>query len=202
MKKMSVVLGTITLSAALVACGNSEVEVMESEDNGNVNIEENNHPANSGNEMEENDAENTSDENSENNEPEEVEIEETVTIGDTISFDGLEITLNDAYLSEGNEFEEPRNDSFLLLDMTIANTNEESADISTFMQMSVQDDEGFTHDPEIYLDAQGSLDGEIGPGRDNRGEVAFDVNESNTYDFIFQNPFTSGQAIWTIEEVE
>ncbi|GAK12317.1 hypothetical protein [Geomicrobium sp. JCM 19039] len=54
----------------------------------------------------------------------------------------------------------------------------------------------------IQINTTGSLDGEIGPGRDNRGEVPFDVNASDEYEFIFENPFTSGQAIWTITDLE
>ncbi|WP_059103077.1 DUF4352 domain-containing protein [Shouchella shacheensis] len=128
-------------------------------------------------------------------------VEDTISTGDTMNFDGLEITLNDAYTSEGSEWETPENGHYVILDLTIANTTEESANISTLMQMSLQDGEGYTHDVALYTEAKGSLDGEIGSGRDMRGEVAFDVDDSEAYEFIFENPFTSGQAIWTIEEL-
>ncbi|QQK74677.1 DUF4352 domain-containing protein [Salicibibacter cibarius] len=122
---------------------------------------------------------------------------EEITIGDTMNFDGFDITLNDAYTSEGGEFESPDNDHYVILDLT----NDESADISTMLQMSLQDDEGYTHDVTIFTEAEGSLDGEIGPDRDNRGEVPFDVNESGEYELVFENPFTSGQAIWTTADI-
>ncbi|QKS71697.1 DUF4352 domain-containing protein [Paenalkalicoccus suaedae] len=201
MKKLSLGLGAITLATVLVACGESNVSQVETENE--VNAAENVNETATNGEVNEEPSNEEEPANEPANEPEEEEVvEETVTVGDTMNFDGLEITLNDAYTSQGGDFEEPSNDHFLVLDMTIANTTDEAANVSTFLQMSVQDDESFTHDPTIMLEAAGSLDGEIGPGRDNRGEVAFDVNASETYEFIFENPFTSGQAIWTIEGVE
>ncbi|NJP37940.1 DUF4352 domain-containing protein [Alkalicoccus luteus] len=201
-----------TLGAALLltACGESDIETNsgnESSNNAEANAAEENEEVD--NEPEENNsAENDADEdnnenNAENEANEEVEEEgqeeESISIGDTITFDGLAITLNDAYTSDGNDFETPNNDHYVILDMTIENTTDEEANISTMLQMSLQDDESYTHDVTIYTDTTGTLDGEIGAGRDVRGEVAFDVNDSDTYEFIFENPFTSGQAIWEIE---
>ena len=200
------------VGSVLVACGESDVSQVDGEeaDNNDNNedneevVEDNNEEANE-DESEQNEGNNEDNNDGNNNGTEESgDIEETISVGDTMNFDGLEITLNEAFTSSGNEFEEPENDHFVLLDMTIENTTEEEAHVSTLMQMSLQDDESYTHDVAIFTDAEGSLDGELGPGRDMRGQVAFDVNESETYEFIFEHPFTSGQAIWEIpaDEVE
>ncbi|WP_147802637.1 DUF4190 domain-containing protein [Alkalicoccus halolimnae] len=151
------------------------------------------------NENEDSVSNNSEDNANEVNNEAEADQEEAVSVGDTINFDGLEITLNKAYTSSGNDFEEPGNDHFAILDLTIVNKTDEPANVSTILQMSLQDGDGYTHDATIYTESQGSLDGEIGEGRENRGEVVFDVNESDTYEFIFEHPFTSGQAIWKVE---
>lgn len=187
MKKLSLLFGASILAGSiLVGCGESTVEPVEAEEE--VAAAE---------DVEAVEEENTEDVEEETVEEEEV-VEESISVGSTVNFDGLHITLNDVYTSEGNDFETPENDHYLVLDLTIENTTDESAHISTLMQMSIQDDEGYTHDVAFFTDVKGSLDGEIGPGRNNRGEVPFDVNASDTYEFIFENPWTSGQAIWEV----
>lgn len=121
------------------------------------------------------------------------------TIGDTIQFDGLHITLNSVHTSDGSDWETPDNDHYLVVDLTIENTTDEEANISTMLQMSVQDDELYTHNIALYTETEGSLDGELGAGRSTRGQVAFDVPNSDNYEFIFEHPFTNGQAIWEFD---
>ncbi|WP_078597148.1 DUF4352 domain-containing protein [Evansella clarkii] len=201
MKKILSVLSLSTI-LMLAACGESEVTPVEgstnnNSDNDNTEVNESN---NNGNEENDNVADNEDNDANDNEGSEEGgDQEESVSIGDTINFDGLEITINDAYSTDGGEFDEAEYDHFVVLDLTIENTTEEAANVSTLLQMSLQDEEGYTHDPAFMMDLKGTLDGEIGPGRDNRGEVGFDVNESGVYEFIFEHPFTTGQAIWEIE---
>ncbi|GAK03937.1 hypothetical protein JCM19037_2298 [Geomicrobium sp. JCM 19037] len=181
MKKWFLAMGLGATMVVIAACDVSDVEQVETE-------------------QEEAEASEESAVEEGGGEEEEV-VEESISIGDTMNFDGLQITLNDAYTSAGSDWETPENDHYVILDLTIENTTDEAANISTMMQMSLQDGEGYTHNSTIYTETTGSLDGEIGPGRDNRGEVPFDVNASDEYEFIFENPFTSGQAIWTITDL-
>lgn len=117
-------------------------------------------------------------------------------VGDTVQFDNLHITLNGVRTSAGNDFMKPENGKFLIVDLTIENKGSESAAISTLLQMSLEDAEAFSHQVALFPDVKGSVDGELGAGRKVRGEVAFDVPNSSAYEFIFEDPFTSGQAIW------
>lgn len=184
MKKFLSLVGLLVLAFTLVACGESSIEKVDKETptaGNNDAVVENNGAVD--------DAE---------AQPEEEVLEESLTIGDTVNYDGLHITLNDVITSSGSEWEKPSYDHYLILDLTIENTTEEAANISTILQMSLQDEEGYTHSIAFFTETKGSLDGEIGPGRSNRGQVAFDVNQSSVYEFIFENPFTSGQAIWEI----
>lgn len=124
---------------------------------------------------------------------------EIFVVGDTVKFDDLHITLHGVTEVEGAEFFTPSNDKYLLVDLIIENVGAESEHISTLMQMELMDADSYSYDIALYPDAKGSLDGEVAPGRKMRGEVAFDVPDSDYYEFIFSNPFTSGQAIWRIE---
>lgn len=186
MRKFTFILSLLLL-LSLSACGESDVEPNNKDNNG----------GNVTNDGAEDDIENDADGNASENTGE--DIEEKMSIGDSVNFDGLKITLNNAYTSSGSDFEKPSNDHYVVLDLTIENTTDKSANISTLMQMALQDEEGYTHDITIFTGTQGSLDGEIGAGRSNRGEIAFDVNDSAVYEFIFDHPFTTGQAIWEIE---
>ena len=114
-------------------------------------------------------------------------------------FDDLLITLNSVTSSKGDEFEKPEHDQYLLLDLTIENTGKESETVSTLLQMVLYDADNYSYDIALYTGTQGSVDGEIGAGRKVRGEVAFDVPNSASYEFVFEDPFTSGQAIWSFD---
>ncbi|WP_185970909.1 DUF4352 domain-containing protein [Alkalicoccobacillus porphyridii] len=175
---------TLAAVTVLTACGEASIEPVENNEAEGAEVDE---PTDN-EEVEE--------------EVEEDVVEESLTLGDKVNFDGLEITLNEAYTSAGSDWETPENDQYVILDLTIENTTEEAANISTLLQMSLKDEDSYTHDIALFTDVKGSLDGEVGPGRDMRGEVAFDVDQSGVYEFIFEDPFASGQAIWTIEGIE
>ncbi|PZN00859.1 MAG: hypothetical protein DIU76_11980 [Bacillota bacterium] len=120
-------------------------------------------------------------------------------VGDTVQFDNLHITVHGARTSKGSEFEKPQQGKFLIVDVTVENKGNEPATVSQLMQTKLQDDQGRSYTPIIFSGAKGQLDGEVGPGRKLRGEVVFDVPNAAHYEFIFENPFTTGQAIWKIE---
>lgn len=124
---------------------------------------------------------------------------EVFAIGDTIKFDDLKLTLNGVRTSEGGDFIKPKEDVFLIVDLTIENTGDKPEAISTIMQMSLYDADSYSYSISIGADTKGSLDGEVAPGRKMRGEVAFDVPASDYYEFVFEDPFTTGQAIWKFE---
>lgn len=118
-------------------------------------------------------------------------------VGDTVKFDDLNITLTGARVVEDDLFD-PEYDKFVAVELEIENTSDESAAISTMLNMGLMTADGYTMDMAL-VDGKGSLDGELGPGRKMKGEIVFDVEESDYYEFIFEDPFTTGQAIWKIE---
>ena len=176
----------------LVGCG--EESTIEPVENDTTNDEET--PTD--------EAEAPEEEATEEDETDEAEEEvKELGIGDTVNFDGLHITVNDAYITQGtDEFTEATNDYYVVVDATIENTTDESTAVSSLMQISLFDADGYSQDIAIMLDTKGQLDGEIGAGRKLAGEVAFDVNDSEYFEFVFENPFKSGQAIWKLNKDE
>lgn len=146
------------------------------------------------------DVQNQAPEETDQNVQEQVPQETKVSsIGDTIKLNELNITLHGVRTSQGNEFFKPEYAKFLIVDLTIENASNEAQTISTLLQMSLQDSEAYQYNVSLFTEVKGSLDGELGIGRKVRGEVAFDVPESNYYEFIFEDPFLGGQAIWKFE---
>lgn len=84
--------------------------------------------------------------------------------------------------------------------ISLAACGNEAVNISSLMQMDLLDADGYAQDLTLFVDTRGSLDGEVGAGRTMAGELAFDVDESDYYEFIFEDPFMTGQAIWLFEE--
>lgn len=178
-KLKNVALLTMTVGL-LVACGDSEISKVDKKE---VNTST----------------------NTENTKQEETLVEEENTIeiysiGDTVSIDGVEVTVNGARVVT-NDFLTPSNDKFIAIDVTIENKTNESYNMSSMLQLSLYDESSYTQDI-TFVDTKGSLDGEIGATRKMAGEVAYDVTESTYYEFIFQDPFKSGQAIWKINASE
>lgn len=176
MKKFFHVIAVGVLSAGvLAACGESEIEPTEEA---------------TGSEQEQK-AEEGQDDSQE-------EKTKELGIGDSVTFDGLELTLNSVAADQGNDFETPQEDKYLIVDMTVKNTTEESKTVSSIMNLSLKDTEGYKYDMALYSGIKSQLDGEVAPGDTLRGQIAFDVPESETYELLFDDPFTSGQAVWTI----
>jgi len=125
--------------------------------------------------------------------------QETLKIGDAVKFDGLKVKVLGVREFKGDQFFKPENDKFVLVQVEVVNTTNEPQTVSSMLQTRLMDAEGQSQDAALTGDEKGQLDGEIGPGRKLKGEVAFDVMKSDYYEFIFEDPFTTGQAIWKID---
>lgn len=195
LKRILSLLLFLLLSMNLTACDEAEIEKVDKEEN-NIIAEENH--MNSSTDSEEN---NEVNEENEANEEE----DENLIVGDTVNFDGLEITLNEVRNEPGGEFDEPNEDLFIVANLTIENTTDEEQAISSIMNIELKDEEGYSYNTTFLTEGtKGQLDGSIEPGGKMRGEIPFDVSESDTYELHFSDPFKSGKAIWhfTFEELE
>ena len=131
------------------------------------------------------------------------ESNENLVIGDTVDYDGLEITLNEVRIEAGGEFDEPAEDQFIVANLTVKNNTDEAQTISSIMNVELKDEEGYSYNTTFLMEGtKGQLDGEIEPGGTLRGEIPFDAAESATYELHFSDPFKTGKAIWTISSEE
>lgn len=138
------------------------------------------------------------------NEIEKVEISEgDLFVGDTVDFDGLEITLNEVRIEQGGEYDTKINDQFVVANLTITNTTDEDKEISSKLSIELKDEDGYLYSPTYLSEGiRGNLQGSLIPGETLRGEVPFDVPNSEKYELQFSYFSKLGKAIWTIPSSE
>src|SRR5690606_2937244 len=125
--------------------------------------------------------------------------EQKLKVGESVNFDGLTITLNEARIEKGGEFDEPEKDKFIVVNLTAENTTDEEQVVSSVMNIELKDTDGYSYNTTFLTEGiQGQFDGSIEPGGKLRGEIPFDVPESDEYQLHFGNPFKKGKAIWII----
>lgn len=177
MKKLYLILLMGLISIFLVACGDAEVSPTENEE-ADVDVEE----TGSAEESEESE-----------------EVEEELSVGDSIDFDGMTITLNSARIEAGGDFDEPAEDQFLVANLTIENGTDEEQPVSSIMNIELKDADGYAYSTTFLTEGtKGQLDGSIQAGDKMRGEIPFDVSESDVYHLNYSDPFKSGKAVWVI----
>lgn len=129
--------------------------------------------------------------------------EQTLKVGETVNFDGLKITLNEARIEPGGEFDSPQNEQFVVVNLTAENTTEEEQAVSSIMNVELKDSEGYSYNTTILTEGiKGQFDGSVVAGGKLRGEIPFDVPASETYELHFSDPFKSGKAIWVVPSSE
>ena len=125
------------------------------------------------------------------------------SVGDSVEFDGMKITLNEARIEEGGEFDEPTEEQFVVANLTIENGTDEEQTVSSVMNIELKDDEGYTYNTTILTEGtKGQLDGTLPPGESMKGDIPFDVSKSDKYELHFSDPFKSGKAIWVIDNLQ
>jgi hypothetical protein len=135
-------------------------------------------------------------------EPTETKQQQTFKIGERVEMGELVITVNSVNDSQGSEFIKPAaGHVYKITDCTIENLSDESQGISSLMMFKMADSEGYNYNTTITDSSKPSLDGELGPGRKMRGEVAFEVPiDATGLELIFEpNILGFGQAIFKLD---
>ena len=121
-------------------------------------------------------------------------------VGDTIEVEkGLFLTVNGIRADSGG-FWAP-NGIYLIIDCTYENKSKDEKHLSTLLNLTVKDADGYKYDPAILADTKGSLDGALAAGDKVRGEVAFDVPDDTTVEYFCFDPFlvfSQSQSRWRI----
>lgn len=123
------------------------------------------------------------------------------SVGDTISMGDFELTLNSAKLADQDVFGNIPDELSLVVNATITNISDEVQNVSSMLMFSLYDEELYEREISFMVDTKGSLDGELGPGRSMRGEIAYNIDEGQSqWEFIFEPVvFQHGQAIFIID---
>lgn len=126
------------------------------------------------------------------NKKREFSITETATVNDTdIKINSVEkIEKECSWEFEGvcQSYNEPENDYFLLIDLTIENNGEEDLAISSLLTFDLKNSEGEKGNYAMLTNSINSqLDGSIMPGDLLKGQIAYDVKESEAFNFYYQD---------------
>lgn len=128
---------------------------------------------------------------------------DNLKVGDSADLNGLVVTLNEARLEQGSEYDTPENAKFIVVNLTAQNNTKEDQTISSIMNVELKDADGYTYTTTILMEGtKGQFDGTVAPGDMLRGEIPFDVPESDTYELSFSDPFSSDRAVWVIPNSE
>lgn len=105
--------------------------------------------------------------------------------GDTIEYEQTRLTVNSVRTSIGSEYITPDSgNEFVVIDITVENTGSDELNVSTLLQLALKDDAGRTYDTSLTasstLDRQFSQSAPIQPGRQRRGEIAFEAPQGRT----------------------
>lgn len=132
--------------------------------------------------------------------PEESNSSVGLGVGDTAEGPGFTITLNSVRSSEEDSFSGPDNDFYLILDMTIENTSDEEASVSSLASFDLKGSDLYQYSVGYFADVKGDLDGSIPAGSKLRGEVAFDVPALSFYEFTYKHDFFGSSVTFLIDE--
>src|SRR5699024_4020164 len=186
LKKVLFLCFALFISISLVACGEAEVKELDNIEEETTNSKDN-------------------EDQNENQKDQEVADDENkkYEVGDTVEFDGMEITLNEVRIEEGGQFDTPENDQFIVANLTVENMTDEEQLVSSIMNIELKDDEGYAYNTTFLTEGtKGQLDGSIESGGKLTGEIPFDVATSETYELNYSYLLKSGKAIWIISNIE
>lgn len=122
-------------------------------------------------------------------------------IGDSVTFNDLVITVNSIKDDHGDDFLKPAEGKvYKIVDVTVENNGANDAIVSSMLNTSLSDHDGYTYNVAFTTAIENQLDGSVPAGRKLRGQVAYEVpTDASGLEFIFSDPFTQGQAIWSLE---
>lgn len=140
-------------------------------------------------------------------------IKNTFNINETAIVNNNKIKINSVkkiksecsweYDGECYSLNEPENDYFLLIDLTIENNGDEEFTISSMLQFELKTPNGEKENQEFMLNAiKSSLDSNIMPNDLLKGQIAFDVSDEDYYYFYYQDGLLDDNIKFVINKNE
>lgn len=114
-------------------------------------------------------------------------------VGDTINYEGLEVTIVSAELTPPAEYGEPEKGKVLTVTVDAVNNTDKDAWVEN-INFSVYDAEGSATDYYYSYD-ESAISAKLSAGKKVSGKVYFDVPESSSYELIYKpSPMTFDDA--------
>lgn len=186
MRKYLMLMLSVVMVVMMSACGDAEVSTVEEEANAAEN-EANNDANDSG--------------NSNENNAEEEDGEEFYQPDETVSVDGIEITLNEITWGEEEEFVESDNGNLIRIDLTIKNNSDDNEFVDD-IDFDLYDKEGNKLDTYFGNDDANMFGSEIKKGKQLNGILEYDAPESDSYELYYEPSFSfteNNEIIWLVE---
>lgn len=132
-------------------------------------------------------------------------INETATVNKTkIKINSVKKIMSEcSWEFEGTCYAEskPDGDFYLLVDLTIENTGEDSLNISSIMSFELKDSNGEKGQYALLTkNITSQLDGSVMSNDMLKGQIAFDVKEAESYNFYYQDSLLDDKIKFTINK--
>src|SRR5699024_369269 len=186
MRKYLMLMLSVVMVVMVSACGEAEVSTVEEEANAAEN--EANNDAN--------DSENNNENNAEGEDG-----EEFYQPDETVSVDGIEITLNEITWGEEEEFVESDNGNLIRIDLTIKNNSDDNEFVDD-IDFDLDDEEGSKLDTYLGNDDANMFGSEIKKGKQLYGILEYDAADSDSYELYYDPSFSfteNNEIIWLVE---
>ena len=133
------------------------------------------------------------------------DISETATVNDTRikinSVTRVDQECSCVYDGECQSYRRPENDYFLVIDLTIENTGSEELSISSMMSFDLKDSNGERGSYALLTESISSqLDGQVMAGDLLKGQIAYDVKDSDVFNFYYLDSLLDDQIKFVINK--
>jgi len=127
---------------------------------------------------------------------------EKYKIGDTVKIGDVQVKLNKVLKLKNTEFEKPQdsNNMFVAVDLTVTNTSSEAQAVSSLLQLSVKDADGYAASQSFHSKAKPMPEGELAPGAKASGQVVYEVaKKAKGLELVYDASLLgTGQVVWTV----
>lgn len=101
---------------------------------------------------------------------------QSVGIGQAVRLGKYQFTVNGVRKTDGDTISQPKpGQKFLLINATVENQGQKMEPISSIFLFALTDATGKEYERVITTEAKGSLDNNLSPGKQLKGEIAFEV---------------------------
>lgn len=114
---------------------------------------------------------------------------EVYHIGDTVSVDGMEITLKSAKFTNPNQYVEAKNGKVLMIEVQVKNNGDTNALVDN-TDFNIADASGNQFEQYYGFDDASSFSHDLKKGNQIQGKIAFDVKDADKYILYYEPAFS------------